>query len=785
MAEPERSRRRAQGGRAETWRPWVPPWAASAGPSWAWPDGLANLARRAAHRIREWLAVEVGAGRLVPWLAIAFGCGIIVYFSIDQEPAPWAAAILLAAMVAATVCLRNRPLGFPMALGIAAIASGFAAATIKCAIIAHPVLSASVWNVDIAGFVETREARERSDRITLRVERIAGPRVGERLERVRLSLRKGTAPAVGNFVELKARLSPPLAPLRPGGYDFARDMYFARIGASGWVLGRIHSAQPPHAPAFALRYAMVIDGMRQAIDKRMHAVLPGDKGSIASALITGTRDAISTPLNEAMYISGLGHVLSISGYHMAVVAGIMFFAMRALFALLGAFANRHPIKKWAALAALAVAGFYLLLSGAEVATQRSFIMIAIVLIGVMVDRQTLTFRTLTVAALGVLLLAPEAVVHPSFQMSFAATLALIAGYQQGLPWMSKGGETPLAARIALWGGREIVSLTLVSLLAGTATIPYTAYHFHRISPYGVIANLVAMPVVSAWVMPWGILGLLAMPFGLDDTCWWLMGLGIDWMIAVALWVTTFPGALGRMAAFGAAPLIVCTLGLVILCLLKTPLRFIGSLLIGAAVVMMIRAPQPDVLIAADASAAAVRGRDGRLAMVNSGGDVFALREWLAADGDARSPKDSTLGNGIACDEAGCVGMLRDGSLVAIVKRADAFEEDCRRALLVISAREAPPDCAALTIDRRGWRAAGARSAGARSAGARSAGAMALRRTEGRFEIETTYPSGYDRPWAHSPARNLSDLAVRSESNRSTNPQPRDATPNADDLEAGD
>jgi competence protein ComEC len=247
------------------------------------------------------------------------------------------------------------------------------------------------------------------------------------------------------------------------------------------------------------------------------------------------------------------------------------------------------------------------------------------------------------------------------------------------------------------------------------------------------------------------------------------------MTAVALWVTTFPGALGRMAAFGAAPLILCTLGLVVLCLLKTPLRLIGLLLIGCAVVMMIRAPQPDVLIAMDASAAAVRGRDGRLAMVNSGSDAFALREWLAADGDARAPKDSTLANGINCDEAGCIGKLRDGSLVAIVKRADAFEEDCRRALLVISARQAPTDCGALTIDRRVWR----------GSGAGYSGTLALRRVGGRFEIEAARPSGYDRPWAHNPARSPSHLVDGSERNRPANPQPRDATPNTDDLEAGD
>jgi competence protein ComEC len=321
-------------------------------------------------------------------------------------------------------------------------------------------------------------------------------------------------------------------------------------------------------------------------------------------------------------------------------------------------------------------------------------------------------------------------------MSFAATLALVAGYQQGLPWMSKGGDTPLAAKIALWGGREIAGLLLVSLLAGTATIPYIAYHFHRISPYGVLANLMAMPVVSAWVMPAGILGLMSMPLGFDGLCWRLMGQGIEWMISVALWVTSFPGAVGRMAAFGTGPLLLCTAGLVVLCLLKTPLRFIGGLLIGSAIVLMIRAPQPDVLIAADGSAAAVRGESGRFSVVKSGSDLFALREWLAADADARTPKDSTLGEGIRCDAVGCVGRLRDGSLVAIAKTIEAFEEDCRRAVLVVSARDAPPGCTALVVDRQVWR---------------RSGAMALRSLGERFEITTTRPLGYDRPWRRAVA----------------------------------
>ena len=209
---------------------------------------------------------------------------------------------------------------------------------------------------------------------------------------------------------------------------------------------------------------------------------------------------------------------------MAVVAGIVFFFIRAVLGLSPSLASRHPIKKWAAFGALIAAAFYLLLSGAEVATQRSFIMIAIVLIGVMLDRPALTFRTLAVAAIVVLSLAPQAIVHPSFQMSFAATLALIAAYQSGQQWQPDQDST-LGRGVALWGVREFFGLLLASLVAGYATTPYAAYHFHRLAPYGVLANLLAMPVVSAAVMPMGILGVVMMPFGFDGLFWAADGRG--------------------------------------------------------------------------------------------------------------------------------------------------------------------------------------------------------------------------------------------------------------------
>ena len=456
-----------------------------------------------------------------------------------------------------------------------------------------------------------------------------------------------------------------------------------------------------------MRANAFIQGLRDAIDARIRSVVKGDTGSIASMLITGKRDLIAPHLYDAMFVSGIGHVLSISGYHMAVVAGVVFFFLRAVLALIPGVADRMPIKKWAAFAALLVTAFYLVLSGAEVATQRSFIMIAIVLIGVMLDRPILTLRTVTIAALLVLFFAPEAVVHPSFQMSFAATLALVAAYSRGLPWTRPGADSSLGARAALWGVNQTAGLILASLVAGLATTPYAAYHFHRVAPYGVLANLLAMPVVSAWVMPMGLVGVLAMPFGFDAECWRQMGYGIDWMNAIALWVAGLPGAFGRVNSFGTGPLLLATAGLLAIGLLKTPLRWSGAALTVLAIIWAARAPVPDILVAADGRTFAVRGADGRLAFHHAGGDAFAIHEWLAADRDGRDPRDPGLGNGISCDSSGCIGKLADGRLVAYALAPDAFEEDCRRATVIVATRDAPPDCAATVIGRSLWRARGA------------------------------------------------------------------------------
>jgi competence protein ComEC len=391
-------------------------------------------------------------------------------------------------------------------------------------------------------------------------------------------------------------------------------------------------------------------------------------------------------------------------------------------------------------------------------------MIAIVLVGVMLDRPTLTFRTISVAAIAVLALVPQAVVHPSFQMSFAATLALIAAYQYGLPWRPDR-DSSLGARVALWGVREFAGLLLASLVAGLATTPYAAYHFHRLAPYGVLANLLAMPVVSVVVMPMGILGLVAMPFGFDAVFWRLMGDGLDWMIAVSLWVGNLPGAVGRIQAFGTGPLLVGTAGLLLMCLLRTPLRWGGAVLAVTASLWAVSTPRPDVLIAGDGQAAMFRGPAGRLSVLHSGRDSFAIKEWLAADADARLPKDPTLSDGVTCDAIGCIGKLGDGRLISMALGLEALVEDCTRAAVVISLREAAAShCAATLVDRNIWRAGGA---------------VSLRWIGEQFEQTVALPPKYDRPWG------------RGAVSATAHPQPLkasapgDAAPRPQDLEPED
>jgi competence protein ComEC len=367
----------------------------------------------------------------------------------------------------------------------------------------------------------------------------------------------------------------------------------------------------------------------------------------------------------------------------------------------------------------------------------------------------------------VLALYPEALVHPSFQMSFAATLGLVALIQVGMPALFATPDHSPTARAAMWGGREIALLALTSLVAGLATTPYAAFHFHRVTPYGVLANLLAMPVVSAVVMPMGLLGLAAMPFGFDGFFWRLMGIGIEWMVMVTQWVAALPGAIGRMAAFGTGPLLASSAGIILLGLLRTPLRWTGAGALIVAVVWALAVSQPDLLISGDGRNIAVRGGDGRLHLMRSAKDAFLLKEWLAADADARAADDPSLANGVSCDEAGCVAQMKDGRFATLALRPEALADDCERAAVIVTSRQAPADCTALVIDRDQLQ---------------KRGTLVLRQARGGFALDAVRPKGIDRPWSPAAA---GDAAPESNPAASATARPVDATPAEPDIGAED
>jgi competence protein ComEC len=358
----------------------------------------------------------------------------------------------------------------------------------------------------------------------------------------------------------------------------------------------------------------------------------------------------------------------------------------------------------------------------------------------------------------------------TFQMSFAATLGLVALVQVGMPNLFAAPDHSPTARVALWGGREVMMLVLASLVAGLATTPYAAFHFHRVTPYGLLANLAAMPVVSALVMPAGLLGLLAMPFGFDGVFWAIMGAGIDWMIVVTQHVAALPGAVGRVGAFGIGPLIAASAGIVLLGLLRTPLRWSGAALLVVAAVWAARVPQPDILISGDGRNVGVRGSDGRLHLMRLAKDAFLIREWLAADADARTATDASLAEGVSCDDNGCVTQARGAGFVALAQRAEALVDDCDRATLIVTAKPPPAGCAASIIGTERLR---------------RHGAMALRRSpDGSLVVDAVKPAGIDRPWSPAVAGD-NEAEPTIPAPRAGPPRAIDATPSEGDVQAED
>lgn len=715
-----------------------------------WPERLAGW--RAA--LFGAFLLEIDRRRLFLWLPVAFGAGIVAYFQAESEPALVASALPAVLALGFAVLGRRRLSSLAFWLGIAALFAGFSAATIRARLVAAPVLAAPVF-ASVDGRIEAIDRTVYGARVLVQVSDMS-PAIERMPERIRVTVRGRVAHSAGDAVRFRARLTPPQPAAVPGGFDFQREAYFQRIGAVGYVTGGI-AVRATDAPVpRLLRLIAGIDRMRDALTERIIAVVGGSTGAIAAALITGKRGQIAEADNDSWRAAGIYHLISISGLHMMLAAGLFFWSARAIFSLLPGIALRHPTKKWAALIAMAGAIAYDIFSGSEVATERSLIMTLVMFGAILFDRPALAMRNLAISGLLIMAIRPETVLGPSFQMSFGAVAGLVAYGEIERRWHERGagrarpGGLTLPDRLM----RLIFAFILTSLIAGLATAPFQAYHFHRLNPYGILGNALSVPVCSFIVMPSALIGVLLHPLGLDAPAWWVMGQGIDIIQHFARWVAGLGGSVAMVPRFSAGSLALMTMGLMLATLMTTaPFRVAG--LAVAALGFGLAAGQqqrPDLILDASGRTAMVRSEAGTLVLLGRQKPAFALQQWLAGDRDARSPRDAGLVQGATCDRLGCTASLADGRSVALVLDKSAFAEDCERAPIIITPLAAPAFCreSAELYDRDYFAAYGA----------------SYIYPDGRHETATN--ARIDRPWAPKAGRDLSDTAMPA---RSTPPLP--------------
>lgn len=580
-------------------------------------------------------------------------------------------------------------------LAIAIVGCGMAAGQIRSAHVAAPVLKDKIGPVEVRGRLVESGIGSGRQRYILADLTIAGVAAIDSPKRVRItvhvpprSAENGVPPArrpvPGDYIRLRASLRPPSGPVTPGAWEFGRQSWFQGVGAVGFSYGAAQVLEPL-GESRARGISDWLRSLRYGISARIVAALGERRGGLAAALLTGDRSAIPKTTLENMRASGLAHLLAISGLHVGLVAGIIFVVVRLLLSAIEPVALRYPIKKWAAVAALVGSLCYLLLSGASIPTQRAFMMTSLVLAAIILDRTSLSMRLIALAAFILLLLRPESLMGPSFQMSFAATAALIAAYEvlrQPLTRLASG--TSLKLRPLLY----ILGVAVTSIIAGGATAPFAIYHFNRFAEFGLLANLAAVPVTGLWVMPWGLLALLLMPFGLEQLALVPMGLGLAAMDWIAASVAGLPGSVVHAGAMPPLALALIALGGVWLCIWRKPWRLAGIALALPGLVLALTHRSPDILIDGDGRLIATRVENGELWLsslrrAQFAGDIWLRRsgqeessEWPWREGDVAPP-------GMRCDSLGCVQDM-DGQVIAFVQDARALPEDGAGADLVVS-----------------------------------------------------------------------------------------------------
>jgi competence protein ComEC len=665
---------------------------------------------------RKAMADAIAARRTFVLLPFAMIFGLVGYVALPEEPNGWALAGVGLAIALAAIGL-TRTAWLPADLLISGLWLGV------CLLVLHgqwfgtemlirPAYGTYEMRVDEV-LSQTDEQRRIvvSDFVPIGEDR-ALP-----IEKARLVTPSTPPLAVGDIISARIRLAPVPGPVLPGSYDGQFASYFGGIGAYGTVTGDF--ALVRQAQGFdALR---VIEQVRSGIGMRIDAVLEGSTAAIGRAMVMGDQSAIDDETRDVMAESGLAHIYSISGLHLSIVAGGMFWLVRLGLAALPVTATRWPVKRIAAVAGLVAAMGYMLLAGglANVPALRSTIMLALVFGAVLAGRRALTMRNVAIAAIAIILIDPASVFRPSFQLSFAAVVALIGVYEMPRKVRDRAEQNWLQRT---WSVTWATAAT--SFIAGAATLLFSAYHFQQTAPLGVLGNVLVLPVVSLIIMPFAVISVLAMPFGVEAPFLAVMGWGIDRMVDGAVLVAGWSHGLTGNPLLTGWALFVGLAALAWFSFFKDRWRFIGPAIAVPVILLFCFDQRPDVLIADTTQAVAVRGEEG-FGMVTGKTGSFAVDVWADT---YQEPIAAEL-DGTRCDSLGCITTTERFS-AAVVRNAAAFAEDCGAHDLLVARVRVPEGCGGLVIDADDLAAGGVQW---------------LRWTGDGFDVRRAIPE-WNRPW---------------------------------------
>lgn len=636
-------------------------------------------------------------GTLFAWVPVCLGLGIAGYFALKIEPNAIIWLSLAIIVVVLLIAARLVPLATqPLMLGLALLLGGAGIAKWQTHSVSAPVLTFRYYG-PIEGRVVNID-RSASDAVRLTLDDVFLSRIQPQKlpARVRISLH-GDQPLAtyrpGDRLMTTGHLSPPSGPAEPGGFDFQRHAYFAGLGAVGYTRNpvlRSDAARPGD-------WGLWIFTQRMRLSRAVQAAVPGEPGAFAAAIMTGDRSGMSRETLQNLRAANLAHLLAISGLHMGLLTGFVFAVIRYGLALIPWLALRVPIKKFAALCAIAVGAAYLGLSGGNVATERAFIMVTTMFVAILLDRRALTMRAVAMAAIVVLVLHPEALMGPGFQMSFAATTALVVvfGYMRNFD----------QSRLPKWM-RPILSVVISSFVAGLATAPIAAAHFNQIAHYGLIANLLSVPLMGAVIMPAAVLAVCLAPLGLWAVGLWVMEQGLTWILWVAQTVATQDGALSHVVAPPGVVLGLLSVGLIWLIQWQGRARWLGLAAAASAFAIWGQVQRPAILIADSGGLVGRITPDGR-DLSKPKGDGFVAGIWLENDGAPVPQEDAAARDGFTVTGRTARTELGQWQLLHISgKTALADTIGCGGADILISNQTITEPRGCLVLDATALRATG-------------------------------------------------------------------------------